>query len=190
MKKQSALVFFLVICGVCAAQQSSGVEAIHAKCPLMHPESDAPPSAPAPDPGMLDRGEQAMGFSQTATVHHFLLTLEGGVIQVETRDTSDTDDLASVRKHLHHIAGAFQQGDFDIPMFVHDTVPPGEPEMKQLQKEIHYSFEATAKGGRIIIRTDNKAAIAAVHRFLIFQIEEHKTGDPTVIRWDIRIPAR
>lgn len=182
MKKLSATVFFLAICGVCAAQQSSRVEAIHAKCPLMHAESDASPSLPAPDPGMMHRGEQGMGFSQTATVHHFLLTQEGGVIQVETRDSSDTDDLASIRMHLHHITSAFQQGDFDIPMFVHDTVPPGEPEMKQLQKEIHYSFEETAKGGRVIIRTDNKAAIAAVHRFLIFQIEEHKTGDPTAIR--------
>jgi hypothetical protein len=67
-------------------------------------------------------------------------------------------------------------------MFVHDTVPPGEPEMKRLQKEIHYSFEETAKGGRVVIRSDNKDAIAAVHRFLIFQIEVHKTGDRTGLR--------
>lgn len=179
MKKLSASVFFLVMCGMCAAQQPSGVEAIHAKCPVMHPESDAPPSPPAPDPSMMHRGEQGMGFSQTSAVHHFLLTQEGGVIQVETRDVSD---LASVRMHLHHIAHAFQQGDFDIPMFVHDTIPPGEPEMKQLQNEIHYSFEETANGGRVIIHSENKDAVAAVHKFLIFQIEEHKTDDPTGLR--------
>src|SRR5580698_5275640 len=32
---------------------------------------------------------------------------------------------------MQHIAEAFQSGDFDIPMFVHDTVPPGVPEMKK-----------------------------------------------------------
>jgi hypothetical protein len=43
----------------------------------------------------------------------------------------------SVRMHLAHIAPAFQNGDFDTPMFVHDTVPPGVPEMKKLRGGIH-----------------------------------------------------
>jgi hypothetical protein len=84
--------------------------------------------------------------------------------------------------HLGHIAKAFQSGDFDIPMFVHDTVPPGVPEMKRLQKEIQYSFEETANGGRVVISSMNKEAVEAVHRFLRFQIEEHQTGDPTAVR--------
>lgn len=78
--------------------------------------------------------------------------------------------------HLGHIAKAFQSGDFDIPMFVHDTVPPGVPEMKQLRKEIHYSFEETPNGGRVVITSANKEALEAIHRFLRFQMEEHKTG--------------
>jgi len=80
--------------------------------------------------------------------------------------------------HLQHIAQAFQSGDFDIPMFVHDTVPPGVPEMKKLRENIHYSFEETPKGGRVLISSSDKEALAAIHRFLQFQIEEHKTGDP------------
>jgi hypothetical protein len=83
--------------------------------------------------------------------------------------------------HLGHIAQVFQNGDFDIPMFVHDTVPPGMTEMKTLRKTIDYSFEETPNGGRIVISSKNKEALTAIHRFLRFQIEEHKTGDPTEI---------
>ena len=84
--------------------------------------------------------------------------------------------------HLGHVAHAFQSGDFDIPMFVHGTVPPGVPEMKRLQKQIHYVFEETPSGGRVVISTTDAEALAAIHRFLRFQIEEHKTGDSTAIR--------
>jgi hypothetical protein len=84
--------------------------------------------------------------------------------------------------HLEHIAQAFQNGDFDIPMFVHDTIPPGVPEMKNLRKNIRYSFEDTLNGGRVVIASADKDALDAIHRFLRFQIGEHKTGDSTEIR--------
>jgi len=50
--------------------------------------------------------------------------------------------------------------------------------MKQLREEIHCSFEETPNGGRVVITSANKEALEAIHRFLRFQIEEHKTGDP------------
>src|SRR4029077_13015364 len=78
---------------------------------------------------MNERGEKGMGFSQTATTHHFYLNESGGIIQVEANDSTDVTHRDDVRMHLRHIAHAFQTGDFDIPMFVHDTVPPGVPEM-------------------------------------------------------------
>jgi hypothetical protein len=174
MKLLSAALVCLSLCSFAAAQQTASTELIHANCPIMHPELATPPDAP-----MMHRGETGMGFSQTSTTHHFLLKPDGGVIQVDANDPSDADSLSSIRMHLHHIAGAFQQGDFDIPMFVHDTVPLGEPEMKRLKDEIHYSIEESATDGRVIIHTENKAAIAVIHQFLIFQIIEHKTGDPT-----------
>jgi hypothetical protein len=179
MKLLLAVLVCLSVCTAAGAQQTK-LEMIHAKCPMMNPAAAAPPAQS--DPGVMHRSEMGMGFSQTATTHHFLLKPDGGVIQVEANDPSDADSLASIRMHLHHIAGAFQQGDFDIPMFVHDTVPPGEPEMKRLKDTIHYSIEESATGGRVIIRSDDQDAIAAVHKFLIFQIEEHKTGDPLGMR--------
>lgn len=51
--------------------------------------------------------------------------------------------------------------------------------MKRLREKIRYSFEETAKGGRVVIVAPDEESISAVHKFLRFQIEEHKTGDPT-----------
>ncbi len=131
---------------------------------------------------MNQRGEKTMGFSQTATTHHFFLKPDGGVIQVEANDPEDKPNRDEIRMHLSHIADAFAKGDFDIPMFVHDTVPPGEPEMKQLREKIQYSFEESPTGGRVVISATDQDAIAAIHKFLRFQIEEHKTGDTMEVR--------
>lgn len=128
---------------------------------------------------MEERGEKGMGFSQTSTAHHFLINPNGGTIEVSVKDPSDAADRDAIRMHLGHIAKAFQSGDFDIPMFVHDTVPPGVPEMRRLQKEIQYTFEESPSGGRVVISSANQDAVEAIHKFLKFQIEEHKTGDPT-----------
>ena len=127
---------------------------------------------------MNRRSEKGMGFSQTKTTHHFLLTANGGAIQVEDNNPEDSANRDSIKMHLHHIADAFQSGDFDIPMFVHDTEPPGVVVMKSHAKRIHYSVEETPNGGRVVIQTDDKGALMAIHQFLRFQIEEHKTGDP------------
>jgi hypothetical protein len=131
---------------------------------------------------MDERGEKGMGFSQTATTHHFFLNESGGVIQVEANDSADSANRDEIRMHLEHIAHAFQNGDFDIPMFVHDTVPPGVPEMKRLRKHIRYAFEETSNGGRVVISSADAKALTAIHRFLRFQIEDHKTSDTTDVR--------
>jgi hypothetical protein len=84
-------------------------------------------------------------------------------------DSADTTSRDEFRMHLGHIARAFKNGDFDIPM-------------KRIQKEIQYTFEETASGGRVIISSTDKEAVSAIHSFLRFQIDEHKTGDPMEIR--------
>ena len=128
---------------------------------------------------MNERGKAGMGFSQTATGHHFLIQPRGGVIQVEAKNPDDTGERDNIRHHLTHIAQAFANADFDIPMFVHDSIPPGVPEMKELRQKITYSFQETPAGGQVVIRTSDPRALAAIHKFLRYQIEEHQTGDPT-----------
>ena len=104
MKLLSTAVLCLSLCTV--SSQKTKLEMIHEKCPLMNSATNAAPAPTAqPDPGIMHRGEMGMGFSQTATTHHFLLLPDGGVIQVEANDPSDADSLASIRMHLHHIAG-------------------------------------------------------------------------------------
>ena len=66
-------------------------------------------------------------------------------------------------------------------MFIHDTTPPGVPTMEKLHTEIHYDYEQTDAGGKIVIDTANPKALLAIHDFLRFQISEHRTGDSTEI---------
>jgi len=153
----------------------------HADCPLMRGGESSKTQQNAHgahDAALEERGERAMGFSQTATVHHFLLKADGGVIQVEVRDAADASNLELVRQHLSHIAQAFAAGDFETPMLVHARVPPGTDTMRRLKSEISYTYEQTETGGRIRINTQNAEALTAVHTFLRFQIEDHHTGDP------------
>jgi hypothetical protein len=127
---------------------------------------------------MLDRGDEGMGFLQTKTTHHFLLKRDGGVISVSANDPKDSSTRQRIRVHLEHAAHAFSQGDFDIPMFVHDQVPPGAPEMKRLTSRIRYCFTDTEAGGQVSISSHSPDAVTAIHNFLAFQIREHGTGDP------------
>jgi hypothetical protein len=167
-------------------QEKEKAKRSEAACPMreahMHGAADTTGIHEHSEKSMNERGEKGMGFSQSATTHHFLIKPDGGVIQVETNDTADASSRANIRGHLAHIAESFTKGDFEIPMFVHDTVPPGEPEMKRLRAKIKYSFEETASGGRVVISSADRESREAIHEFLRFQIQEHKTGDPMDVR--------
>jgi len=133
---------------------------------------------------MMKRGDQGMGFSQEKTTHHFVLLKNGGEINVSVNDAKDDASRDHIRMHLAHVAKLFSEGDFNVPMFIHDTTPPGVPMMKDLHNEIHYHYQRTDIGGKIEIETANPKALDAVHEFLRFQIAEHKTGDSTEVRND------
>lgn len=191
------------------AQKQSGANApkdsaAHPDCPLMsdsrqHPDcplkgGDKTPggdeSSDAGHAGGHDahlaavntRGEKAMGFSQTETTHHFILNMDGGVIQVEASDPNDARNRAAVRQHLARVALMFAAGDFDTPLLVHGRVPPGVPVMRRLKSEIKYLYEETERGARVRITTKNAEALAAVRDFLRFQITDHQTGDPLEVK--------
>jgi hypothetical protein len=125
-----------------------------------------------------DRAQHAMGFDQQRTVHHFLIEPQGGTIQVTARNPQDRESETQIRAHLQHIAQAFGGGDFSLPFFVHDTEPPGVAAMKARRSTLAYSFEPIRGGGKVVVRTSDGPALAALHEFLRFQIREHKTGDP------------
>jgi hypothetical protein len=143
------------------------------ECPILHGEQESKKTSP----GVIERGNAAMGFDQTKTTHHFLLKKHGGIIQVTANDPADAANREMIQSHLTHITTAFSKGDFDIPMLVHGRVPPGVSEMKLLKDKIHYRFEPLEAGGRVVIETSDPKALSAVHKFLRFQIQDHGTGD-------------
>jgi hypothetical protein len=75
----------------------------------------------------------------------------------------------------------FSNGNFDAPMLIHDTNPPGVATMTRLKSDIRYSVSEVSHGAMIRIQTSNPETTDAVHAFLLFQIVDHKTGDaPTI----------
>lgn len=127
---------------------------------------------------LAGRGEQAMGFDQHATTHHFYLHDDGGAIEVTVNDASDAANLTAIRSHLPHIARMFSAGDFSTPHFVHADEVPGSAAMTQLKDRITYVYEEMPRGGRVRLTTRAAPALAAIHAFLRYQIADHKTGDP------------
>jgi hypothetical protein len=131
--------------------------------------------------GVVERGDQAMGFSHETTTHHFRLYADGGGIEADAKDTQDAASRDAIRSHFAHIAKMFAAGDFSIPMLIHAENPPGTETMKRLRDAIQYTVENTDRGGRIRIVTKDADALHAVHTFLRFQIADHQTGDSTVV---------
>jgi hypothetical protein len=144
-------------------------------CPMMSSHADT--SAHEHSRGVQSRGDQGMGFSHEKTTHHFRLSAEGGSIEVTANLASDTGTRDQIRMHLGHIAKAFTSGDFAIPMFVHDTLPPGVSTMKRRRGAIRYEYEEIDNGARVRLLTADADALDAIHDFLRFQISEHETGD-------------
>jgi len=127
------------------------------------------------------RGDHVMGFSHEKTTHHFRLYRDGGAIEVTANDPNDIESRDQIQMHLAHIAKMFATGDFNAPMLVHDKMPPGTPAMQKLKNEIKYNYEKTEAGARVLLATKNPEALAAIHEFLRFQIDDHHTGDSLVV---------
>jgi len=128
------------------------------------------------------RGKQFMGFDQEATAHHFILTKDGGRIEVNAKAADDSKSAGEIRAHLRQITQAFTSGDFSVPALVHDQKVPGVAAMKAAGGALAYTFEETDRGGLIRISGSTPDAVAAAHEFLKFQIKDHATGDPLVVK--------
>ena len=124
---------------------------------------------------MEHRGDAVMGFSHEATTHAFKVYDDGGAIEVAANDPKDVKSIEAIRAHLREIAKAFAKGDFAKPKAIHEELPDGAAEMRELRAAIKYDFAETERGGRVRITTSDAKALDAVHRFLKFQIREHHT---------------
>ena len=142
----------------------------HADCP-MHKSADRRAEVD-------HRHQEATGLPSDGLEHHFLLASDGGSIRLEVKDASQTDARELVRAHLQAIARSFAQGDFSMPMHIHDQIPPGVEVMKARKDAIRYAFSETSNGGLVTLATTDRVALAAIHDFLRFQVVDHGTADP------------
>ena len=124
---------------------------------------------------MEHRGDAVMGFSHETTTHAFKLYDDGGAIEVVANDPKDDKSIEAIRAHLRESAKAFAKGDFAKPKAIHEELPDGAAEMRELRAAIEYDFAETERGGCVRIITSDAKALDAVHRFLRFQIREHHT---------------
>jgi hypothetical protein len=122
---------------------------------------------------MEHRGDAVMGFSHETTTHAFKLSDDGGAIEVVANDPKDAKSIEAIRAHLREIAKAFAKGDFSKPKAIHEELPDGAAEMRELRDAIKYDYAAMERGGRVRITTSDAKALDAVHRFLKFQVREH-----------------
>jgi hypothetical protein len=121
--------------------------------------------------------DEAMGFSHTLTRHSFRLLKSGGTITVTANAPDDEKSISAIREHLQSIVKSFAEGDFAKPMLTHGRLPDGADVMQDRRDTIAYRYEHVPAGGQVIITTSDPQALDAVHRFLRFQIDEHRTGD-------------
>src|SRR5262250_472377 len=93
--------------------------------------------------GVVQRGNHVMGFAHDSTTHHFHLLKDGGEIVVTANDPNDKASIDEIRIHLTHITKMFSDGNFNAPMLIHDTNPPGVATMTRLKGQIHYEVSNT-----------------------------------------------
>jgi hypothetical protein len=77
---------------------------------------------------------------------------------------------------MEQIAVSFRRGNFAMPGFVHDREVPGTRIMTARRALINYTTDSTPAGGQLRITSQDSVAIDAVHRFLAFQRQDHRTG--------------
>jgi hypothetical protein len=130
---------------------------------------------PAKDPSfaaMQSRGQAVMGVDQYASKHVFEDLPDGGRIVLDA-DSAVAADIAAIRAHMRDIQAAFRAGDFTKPFQVHDQTVPGTGVMAARRAAITYEVADRPRGGEVRIRTNDAAAITAIHEFLAFQRGAH-----------------
>jgi hypothetical protein len=116
-----------------------------------------------------------MGVNQYTSAHVFDSLPDGGRIELQ-RNVEDAEGVATIRAHLRAIASAFERGDFSTPFAVHAREVPGTRVMAAKKTAIRYEFRELPRGGEVRLTTSDPEAVEAIHRFMAFQREDHRTG--------------
>jgi len=118
-------------------------------------------------------GHSVMPFDLAKTTHIFHMTDSGGVQRVIAKDTTATDQVAMIQRHLEHEAEAFRRGDYSDPASLHGKDMPGLKELQTGAKQIIVVYSALPNGAEINFITTNLHLVTAVHRWFGAQLSEH-----------------
>jgi hypothetical protein len=116
-----------------------------------------------------------MGVDQYTSLHRFEPLPDGGRISLQ-RDAADSAGVAQIRSHMRGIAASFARGDFTLPGFVHDREVPGTVVMAARRSRITYAADTLPGGAQLRITTSDSSALAAIHEFLAFQRQDHRSA--------------
>ncbi len=114
-----------------------------------------------------------MPFDMSKTLHVFVMTDDGGVQKVVTRDGAGAEQVALIRRHLEQEADAFAKGDFADPAHLHGASMPGLADMKANATKIRVAYSELPNGAQITFRTTDLHTITAIHRWFGAQLSEH-----------------
>jgi len=120
-----------------------------------------------------------MGVDQYTSIHQFDDLEDGGRIELQ-RDRDDAAGIAAIRTHIRAIARDFAAGDFSTPATVHLDAVPGSATMRARRSAIRYEPIDLPRGAALRIRSGDRDAIEAIHRFLAYQRQEHHAAGASV----------
>jgi hypothetical protein len=120
------------------------------------------------------RGHAAMGVDQYTSSHRFEPLPDGGRISLQ-RDPRDSPGEAQIRSLMRWMGMAFVRGDFALPGFVHYRDVPGTAVMAARRSRITYAADTLPGGGQLRLQSSDPSAIAAIHQFLAFQRQDHRS---------------
>ena len=129
--------------------------------------------AQTPQEHVHGMSHSVMPFDMAKTTHVFKMTETGGVQRVVLKDSSNTDQVALIQRHLREEAERFQHGDYSDPAKVHGVTMPGLKELQFGAQRVSVSYSDLPDGAEITFTTADPHLLTAIHRWFGAQLSEH-----------------
>lgn len=126
-----------------------------------------------PQDHVHEMSHEVMPFDLAKTVHIFLMTEQGGVERVVTREDEASDQIPLIQQHLQKEARQFQKGDYSDPQRLHAVDMPGLKELHEGASHVKVTYEPLPHGAEISFETTDLHLLTAVHRWFGAQLSEH-----------------
>ena len=123
---------------------------------------------------IIERGDIAMGFNQSAIAHQFLATLDGDKIIITALNASDRQTIDQIKNHIRDIQKDFSEGNFTKPFFIHAQEVPGTNVMTQKKDLIEYNILEIKNGSTLMLTTNDTQLVDAINQFMEFQAGQHQ----------------